>query len=165
MASKISFGNLVGIALLSGILATSAQAQFYGMPYGYPYGPESDAYPPVPPPSAYPTPGFSYDGNPYAPFLGPFSYEMPQNAYGPTAYTYDLQANGYGYPPPIVTPPLYPNSYYPDYTPDLNLQRRGLPGYWRGVYRELSLPEYLVLQLHGPVRVRDIVPGVPGLGG
>jgi hypothetical protein len=76
-----------------------------------------------------------------------FSYEVPQDAYAPNTFTYDLQAYAYGYPPPLYSP------HYP-------------PGrqYWRMIYREMTLGQYIRKQLHGPVRVRDIVPGIPELG-
>jgi len=187
MTSGIAFGRVVVLVLFSGMLAASAQAQFFygasgmGSPYGYPYpqivpGPDAYGYgyspgswyglPVVPPPSRYLMPSFSYNANPYAQFPNTFSYEIPQNAYAPNSYTYDLRAYGYGYLPPIYyVPPLYFYRYYPNYYPDLNPHYRGLPGYRRGVYRQVSLQEYLVTQFHGPVRVRDIVPGVPELGG
>jgi hypothetical protein len=194
MASGILFRRAIGLVLLSGMLAASTQAQFYGgagigVPYGYPYpqgipgpgtygypySPEgSYAFPVIPPPSTYFTPWFSYNANPYAPvpntfsyeqLPNAFSYEMPQNFYAPNTYTYDLGAYGYGYPPPIAALPFYPDGDNSIFYPDVNARHRGLPGYRRGVYREVSPQEYLFLQLHGPVRVRDIVPGVPELGG
>jgi hypothetical protein len=85
-----------------------------------------------------------------------FSYEVPQDAYAPNTFTYDLQAYAYGYPPPLYSPPVYPYSYYPYYSPGRQ--------YWRMIYREMTLGQYIRKQLHGPVRVRDIVPGIPELG-
>jgi hypothetical protein len=186
MASEMWFRRVVVFVFSSGILAASARAQSsvglgaaafdrtWALPYSYPYTqpvsgyyPYGYAYPPdtgyafpfVPPPSRYIAPSFSYNGNPYAQFPNSFSYDVPQNAYAPNSFTYDLRAYGYGYPPPIYySPPVYPYGYYyPYYYP-------GRP-YSREAYRQLSLREYIAKQLHGPVRVRDFVRGVPELGG
>ena len=142
-----------------------------------------DPWTAVPPPARYfPGPGFRYNANPLAQVPNTFSYEMPPNAYMPNTYTYDLRAYGYnhpgysypygynspygfgypyGYPPAMVPVPVYPFGYFPnpylDYYPAP--QRR------RGTYRPMTLREYIARELRGPTRVRDVVPGIPELGG
>ena len=102
---------------------------------------------------------FSYNANPYTPFPGSSSYELPQNAYAPNSYAYDLRTYGYGYPPPAYARPVHLPPWYPcGYSCPV-------PRYQRGIYRQLSLRQYLDKQLHGPVRVRDIVRNMPELGG
>jgi len=130
-----------------------AQPGLYPYGYAYPFGPWY-VFPSVPPPSRYISPPFSYQANPYAPFPNSFSYEVPPYTYTPNSFTYDLRA--YGYPWGIYPSPSYPYGYYWYY---YNLG----PRYRRGVYRQMSLREYTARQLHGPTRVRDIVPGVPEL--
>jgi len=186
MAFKTRVGPVVVLTVVLSVLAASAKAQLYAGPgstvlgqtwspsYGYPYsyatpGPYSYywyAYPPgpwyvfpsVPPPSRYVAPSLSYNANPYAQFPNSFSYEVPPNAYAPGSYTYDLRAYGYGYPPPYYP---YTYSYYPGYRPYYPVR----PLYGRGAYRSMTLREYIARQLHGPVRVRDVVPGQRTLGG
>jgi len=166
---------------LAGMSASSAPGQYYagngydqgGIPYGYPYSqgmPSFDAYgnvyvpgypDAVPPPIRYLTPSYSYNPNPYAPFPGAASYGLPWYSYNPNSYTYDLRAYGYGYlPPPWYAYPRSPYYYTPYSFP---VGRR--PYHWRGPYHALTLPQYLTKELHGPTRVRDIVPGIPELGG
>lgn len=180
MTLRTGFGRVVVLGFLSGMLAAPAQAQGYGDYYGY-YGFS------VPPPLRSIAPSFSYNGNPYAPFPRSFSYEVPPNAYAPNSYTYDLRAYGYGYPPPAYGPPAYgaseyePSAYGPSaYMPSVYSSPAypygysygypygysyRAPRYQRGIYRQLSLRQYIDRQLHGPVRVRDFVQGMPELGG
>ncbi len=187
MISRMWFGRAVVFVLLLGVLTASAGAQLYVGPgvvvldqgralypysyapavpgsylYGYanPFGPWY-GFPSVPPPSRYLAPSFSYNANPYAQFPNSFSYEVPAYNYAPNSFTYDLRAYGYGYaPPPLYAYPVSP--YY--YTPySYYVGRR--PYYWRGPYHAMTLQQYNDRSLHGPTRVRDIVPGVPELGG
>ena len=175
------------ILLLVG-LATGAKAQFYGGPgavaygqnWGIPYpqtvpGPYDYSYgyygygdvplpwELIPPPSRYLSPGFSYNPNPYAQVPNTLSYEIPSNVYAPNTYTYDLRAYGYGYTPPVYAYPAYP--VYPTYpvVPYFRLYT-GRPFRW-GPYIAMPLRQYLAKGLHGPTRVRDIVPGIFELGG
>ncbi len=189
MTSTVGLRRVIVSVLLAGMWAASAQGQYYGgpganwygqagipygypFPYGYPYsvgGPSFDAYgnvylpgypDAVPPPIRYLAPSYSYNPNPYAPFPGAASYELPWYAYNPNSYTYDLRAYGLGYPPPPYAYPATP--YY--YTPySYYIGRR--PYYWRGPYRAMTLQQYNAKSLQGPTRVRDIVPGMPELGG
>ncbi len=185
MISTIRLKRVLLLVLLAGTWTASVQGQFYsgnwygqaGIPYRYPsygypyspYGPSFDEYGnvylpafpyTVPPPLRYLAPSYSYNPNPYAPFPGAASYELPFGSYAPNSYTYDLRAYGYGlsYPPPPYVYPAYPVVPYSYY-----IGRR--PYYWRGPYRAMTLQQYITQELHGPTRVRDIVPGVPGLGG
>jgi len=177
---KILFLQVVAAAFLAGVLAPAAEAQtlyagpgtvvfgptwtpysslplgFY--PYGYAYPPPLYIYPFVSPPSRYLTPSYSYQANPFAQFPNTFSYELPPFTYGPNLYTYDLRAYGSG--PGVYPPAANPYGYYHYY---FNLPT--IPAYAGGVYRPMSLREYKLRQLRGPVRVRDIVPGVPQLSG
>ncbi len=143
----------------------------YSGPYGY-YGYGGYGYVPqpwelIPPASRYLSPGFSYNPNPYAQVPNTLSYEIPPNIYAPNTYTYDLRAygygSGYGYSPPLYTYPAYP--VYPTYpvAPYYYLYT-GRPFRW-GPYIAMPLRQYLAKELHGPTRVRDIVPGIPELGG
>lgn len=177
MTWRTWFGCAVVLGFLSGMPAASAQAQGYGDYYGM--GSPDSYYPSygfsVPPPLRSIAPSFSYNGNPYAPFPRSFSYEVAPNAYAPNSYTYDLRAYGYGYPPPAYGPPVYPSpgySYgYPygySYGYPYGYSYRypygysyPVPRYQRGIYRQLSMRQYLDRQLHGPVRVRDFVRGTP----
>lgn len=135
----------------------------YGYPYGYAdtYGYDSSNL--LPPPAQYfPGPGFRYNANPYATAPNTFSYEMPPNAYAPNTFTYNLRAYADAPPAPAYVPPVYPFGYVePGYYPGYfyHPQRRF------GIYRTLTLGQYIALELHGPTRVRDIVPGIPELGG
>ena len=151
------------VLLLVG-LATGAKAQFYGGPgivaYGQNYG--------VPYPQALPGysdysgyygysgdygyPGdYGYYGDMYAPqYWGPTS--SPYGYFGPGAY-------GYGYRPPMYAYPPYSVSPAVPYRPYM-----GRP-YRVGPYIAMSLRQYLAKGFQGPTRVRDIVPGVPGLDG
>ena len=170
MILRTRFGSAVVLAFSSGMLAASAQAQGYG-DYGA-GSPESYYNFSVPPPLRSIAPSFSYNGNPYMPFPRSFSYEVPPNAYAPNSYTYDLRAYGYGYPPPAYggppayapgySPPAYSYSYPYSYPYGYSYP---VPRYRRGIYRQLSLRQYIDRQLHGPVRVRDYVQGMPELGG
>jgi hypothetical protein len=180
MTLRTWFGCVVVLGFLSAVLATPVQAQGYGDYYGA-GSPESYYNFSVPPPLRSIAPSFSYNGNPYSPFPRSFSYEVPPNAYAPNSYTYDLRAYGYGYPPPaygppaygssadmpsVYSPPAYPYGYssgYP-YGYPYGYSYRA-PRYQRGIYRQLSLRQYIDRQLHGPVRVRDFVQGMPELGG
>lgn len=183
MESQRWFRHIVVLVCVVGMSAATGEAQFYpnsgmgasgqsGIPYyGYPapttYGDEysyGGTYGPyyVPPPSSFIAPSFSFNANPYAAFPRSFSYEVPQNAYAPNSYTYDLRAYGYGYPPsaypPVYAPPAYsapwyPYGYYYPYYP--------VPRYQRGIYRQLSMRQYVDRQIHGPVRVRDFVRSAP----
>ena len=179
MVSTLWLRRVLASVLLVGMWAVSAEGQYYGnwygqagIPYGYPYfqgGPSFDAYGnvyfpafpyDVPPPLRSLAPLYSYNPNPYAPFPGAASYELPFYSYNPNSYTYDLRTYGLGYPPPPYAYPATP--YY--YTPySYYIGRR--PYYWRGPYRAMTLQQYNAKSLQGPTRVRDIVPGVPGLGG
>jgi hypothetical protein len=178
MKIEMLFRSAVVLVFLAGLLATPATAELYvgpgaavlgqaRVPYLYPYGPVGPdlysygymfpygpwhVFPSVPPPARYGTPSFSYRANPYVLPPRTFSYEVPPSAYAPDSFPYDLRAYGYGYPPPIQPPRLYFYRYHPG-------PREGTS------YRPMSLREYKVRQLGGPVRVRDIVPGVPELGG
>ncbi len=179
MVSTLWLRRVLASVLLAGMWSASAQGQYYGnwygqagIPYGYPYfpgGPSFDAYGnvyfpafpyDVPPPLRSLAPLYSYNQNPYAPFPGAASYELPFYSYNPNSYTYDLRAYGLGYPPPLYAYPATP--YY--YTPySYYIGRR--PYYWRGPYHVMTLQQYNAKSLQGPTRVRDIVPGIPGLGG
>ena len=186
MTLRIWFGCVVVCGFSLGMLAVPAQAQGYGDYYGagspdsyYPYYGLS-----VPPPLRSIAPSFSYNGNPYAPFPRSFSYEVAPNAYAPNSYTYDLRAYGYGYPPPAYgppayapqdySPPAYPYGYpygysygYPYSYPYSYPYGYSYPAprYQRGTYRQLSMRQYIDRQVHGPVRVRDIVRNTPEFGG
>lgn len=179
MNSTMWIRRVIAPVLLAGMWAASAQAQYYGgnwygqmgIPYGYPYsqgGPSFDAYgnvympgspDAVPPPIRYMAPSLSYNPNPYAPFPGASSYELPYYSYNPNSYTYDLRAYGYGLVPPPYAYPAIPYYYMP-YSYYI-----GRPYHWRGPYHAMTLQQYNAQSLHGPTRVRDIVPGVPELGG
>jgi hypothetical protein len=183
MTLRTGFGCVVVLGFLSAVLATAAQAQGYGDYYGQ-GSPGSYYYNfSVPPPLRSIAPSFSYNGNPYNPFPRSFSYEVPPNAYAPNSYTYDLRAYGYGYPPPAYGPPAYSPGYSPPaYSSGYPYSNPygysyGYPysypygysyplaRYQRGAYRQLSLRQYIDRQVHGPVRVRDIVRNMPELGG
>ncbi len=174
--------------LLAGMWTASAQGQFYGggwygqagIPYGYPsyaypysqIGPNpydyyGAGYPSgfpydVPPPLRYLAPSYSYNPNPYAPFPGAASYELPFGSYNPNSYTYDLRAYGYGlgYPPPAYAYPAYPVFPYSYFTPSGHYIGP-LPYHWRGPYHAMTLQQYIAKQLQGPTRVRDVAPGIP----
>jgi hypothetical protein len=157
-------------------LTIPAAAQYYGpegtLSYGYPYpqatpGPYDYGYGgefTVPPPSRS-IPGFSYNANPYAQFPNSYSYELPSDSFMPNTYTYDLRAYGYGSPPAMYPPPVYPYGYYPYPYPSPYPYYYPGPRYRQGIFRQMTLREYINKQFHGPVRVRDIVPGIPELGG
>ena len=183
MASKVLPGCVVA-SLLLGALTASVEAQPYGggsyygpgTPGSYPYGGSGYSYPPTadyyyyvyPYASRY-LPSYSYTPSPYNPVPGAAAYGPPPFSYSPNAYTYDLYAQSYAdffnalpylyyyYPPYSYYPPPalpYNYSYYPF-----------IPRRWRSIYRPMTLPEYLYRGSQGPTRVRDIVPGIPELGG
>jgi hypothetical protein len=112
--------------------------------------------PSVPPPLRYNPRAFSYQGNPYLPFPYSYSYEAAPYTYFPNSYTYDLRAYGYAYPPALYPAPVYPYRYYYYYY--------HAPRSRSGIYRPLTLREYLARQSRGPARVRDYVPGAPRPG-
>ena len=184
MAAKILPGCVVA-ALILAALAASVQAQLYGgsgsgfygpsAPGAYPYGDYGYygyyGYPYLPFPGLYPPyasrylPSYSYTPSPYVQVPGGAAYGTPPFSYSPFAYNYDLYAQSYAdtyaqlypyYPPDFYyTPPVYP--YRPYY--------RFIPRRPRTPYRPMTLQEYLYRASQGPTRVRDIVPGIPELGG
>ncbi len=194
MASKVLPGCVIGYLLLVAGLATSVRAQPYGTygAYGsYPYGSYGDTYVLLPgyifPYASRYLPSYSYTPSPYMPVPGGAAYGGVPFTYSPNAYTYDLYAQSYAsyppvyfyppdsdysqtynyppdysylqtynYPPAIYSsPPAYPYRYYRPFNP-----RR-----WRSPYRPMSLQEYFYRGSQGPTRVRDVVPGIPELGG
>ena len=186
MISARGFRGMSVSVLVAGMWVAAAQGQFYGgpgagwygpagMPYGYPYslpGFSFDEYGNAyltpapylaPPPLRSLMPSRSYTPNPYAAFPNTFSYEPVPNLYAPNSFTYDLRAYGYGYPPPAYTYPAYPTAPYGYTAPSYYTGRR--PRNWRGPYHAMTLGQYIEKGLQGPTRVRDIVPGIPGLGG
>jgi len=132
--------------------------------YGSPYLPPVDYYFSYPYASRY-LPSYSYTPSPYRQVPGAAAYGTPPYTYSPDAYTYDLYAQSYAdayaqfypyYPPYFYyPPPAFPYGYYHYFIP-----RRP-----RSPYRPMTLQEYLYRGSQGPTRVRDIVPGVPELGG
>ena len=172
MTLRGSAGRAV-VTLFVGVgWAACATAQTYGGPtilrygqdIGIPYlqtvpgpdvyeNPSDPDFPYVmPPPGAYSGPGYFYGGNPYGSGPSGFPYGMPPYAYVPNPYPYGPY--GYGYPPPYPSPG-YPSDYsYPNY---IEQSRQ------RGIYRTMTLREYIARELRGPTRVRDIVPGIPEL--
>ncbi len=123
--------------------------------YGYPYFAPPDYYF-LPYASRY-LPSYSYTPSPYMQVPGAAAYGTPPYTYSPNAYTYDLYAQSYASYPPYFyyPPPVFPYGYYYPFIP-----RRP-----RSPYRPMTLQEYFYRASQGPTRVRDIVPGVPGLGG
>jgi hypothetical protein len=187
MASKVLPGYVVASLLLVAGLTTSAEAQVYGpyAPGSYPYGgsgsypysgygylPQYDYYYYFFPYASRYLQSQSYTPSPYRPMPGAGAYGTPPYTYSPDAYNYDLTAASfadyfsafpffydyyppyYYYPPPAAPYGYNGYSYYPF-----------IPRRWRSPYRPMPLPEYLYRQFHGPTRVRDIVPGIPELGG
>ncbi len=119
--------------------------------YGYPAGPWFVFPVPGPYASRY-LPSYSYTPNPYAQVPGAAAYGAPPYTYFPNAYTYDLYPQSHVYPWGIYyAPGSYPYVYYFG------------PRYARLPYRAMTMREYLARQRQGPTRVRDIVPGEPGL--
>ncbi|MCL5280454.1 MAG: hypothetical protein M1376_11165 [Planctomycetes bacterium] len=186
MASKVLPGCVVASLLLAVVLPAWVEAQPYGGPgsgfYGpsapgtYPYGDYGNSdyygYPYFPFPGFfYPyasryLPSYSYTPSPYMQVPGAAAYGTPPFAYSPFAYTYDLYAQSYAdayaglypyYPPyAYYAPPAYPYGPYHRFIPR---RPRFSP------YRPMTLEEYFYRESQGPTRVRDIVPGVPELGG
>lgn len=189
MGSKILPGYAVASLLLLAGLTTSVKAQVYGpyapgsYPYGgsgsYPYGgygylPQLDYYYYFYPYASRYLPSYSYTPSPYMPAPGAAAYGTPPYTYSPYAYNYDLTAASfadffnalpylYDYYPPYAYYPPY--SYYPPPVVPYGYHYPVIPRRWRSPYRPLTLPEYLYRQSQGPTRVRDIVPGMPELGG
>jgi len=185
MASKVLPGCVVASLLLVAEWTTSARAQTYGYgpaaPGSYPYGDSGySGYPYIPsidyffyPYASRYLPSYSYAPSPYRQVPGGAAYGPLPFSYSPNAYTYDLNAQYYAdlyaqyyadlygaqsypyYPPYYYPAPAFPYGYYSPFIP-----RR-----WRSPYRPMTLPEYLYRQSQGPTRVRDIVPGIPELGG
>jgi len=118
-------------------------------------------------------PSYSYTPSPYIQVPGAAAYGTPPYAYSPDAYNYDLTAQSFAeffsllpyfydyYPPYFYYPP--PAVPYGSY--GYNYSYPFIPRRWRSPYRPMTLPEYLYRQSQGPTRVRDIVPGIPELGG
>jgi len=174
MASRGLLGRVVvSLIVIAGWTAWAGAQPYAGYgPTTLGYNDYGDTYSlgpwyPVPPPSRYIYPSYSYNPNPYASFPGAFSYEVPPFAYAPNSYNYDLRA--YGYMPGFYPPPAYPfgyyypyfyPSYYPYFYPYHLIRQYRLMG-----YRPMTRQEYLIRGLHGPTRVRDVVPDVPELGG
>jgi hypothetical protein len=190
MVSTVLSGRVVAPLILTAALATAAEAQYYFGPgsqfyagsYGpsasgaYPYGNYGDyayyGYPyylPFPglytPYASRYLPSYSYTPSPYMQVPGGAAYGTPPFTYSPFAYNYDLFAQSYAdayaqfYPYYLpysnYAPPAYPYGRY----------YRFIPRRPRSPYRPMTLQEYLYRQSQGPTRVRDIVPGVPELGG
>jgi hypothetical protein len=140
--------------------------------YGYSYVPLVDFFLNPPYASRY-LHSYSYTPSPYRPVPGGAAYGTPPFSYSPDAYTYDLNAayyadlyaqyyaDLYG----VQSYPYYPSYYYPSPVVPYGYYSRFLPRRWRSPYRPMPLPEYLHRQSQGPTRVRDIVPGIPELGG
>jgi hypothetical protein len=184
MASKVLPGCVIASLLLAAGLTTSVEAQsyigpgatvpgwtwtpsyvnYYGpsAPGSYPYGDYGYSYLPSPeyffPYASRYLPSYSYLPNPYRQVPGAAAYGVPPFTYSPDAYTYDLYAQSYAYYPPYFyyPPPVFPYGYY---------YYRFIPRRPRWPCRPMTPPEYLYRESQGPTRVRDIVPGVPELGG
>jgi hypothetical protein len=185
MASRIRSGCVAASLILAAALAMSVEAQpyggpgagvpgqtwtpfyagYYGAPPSYPYGDYGDygySYLPSPgyffPYASRYLPSYSYTPNPYMQMPGAAAYGTLPFTYSPNAYTYDLYSQSYGYYPPTFyyPPPVFPYGYY---------YYHFIPRRPRSPYRPMTLPEYIYRQSQGPTRVRDIVPGVPELGG
>ena len=190
MALKVLLGYVVVSLLLAVGLTTSVRAQpYYGSgagptwtPYGGSYyGPSTSgssygdygyyAYPYVLPDySFYPyasryLPSYSYTPSPYRPVPGGAAYGTPPFTYSPDAYTYDLYAPFYADLYSQIYPYYQPYFYYPPPAFPYGYYYPFRPRRWRSPYRPMSLPEYLYRESQGPTRVRDIVPGIPELGG
>ncbi len=182
MALKVLPGCVLGSLLLVVGLATSVKAQAYGN-YGvygsYPYGSYGGTYLLLPgyvfPYASNYLPSYSYTPSPYMPVPGGAAYGGVPFSYSPFAYNYDLYAQSYAsYPPVYFYPPGYDYSQTYNYPPAIYYSPQQYPyGYyrpfnprrWRSPYRPMTLQEYFYRESQGPTRVRDIVPGVPELGG
>jgi hypothetical protein len=182
MASKVLHGGVLACLLFVAGWATSAKAQPYGNTgvYGsYPYGYYGDTYVLLPgyifPYASQYLPSYSYTPSPYMPVPGGAAYGGVPFTYSPNAYTYDLYAQSLAsYPPVYFYPPDYdysqtytypPATYYLPPPYPYGYYRPFIPRRWRSPYRPMTLPEYFYRASQGPTRVRDIVPGIPELGG
>ena len=150
---------------------------------GNPYAPFPRSFSYEVAPNAYAPNSYTYDLRAYGygyppPAYGPPAYSPPASSYGyPYDNSYDYpNSNSYGYPYNYPYNYPYSNSYGYPYGYSYGYPygysygypygySYPVPRYQRGTYRQLSLRQYIDRQLHGPVRVRDYVQGMPELGG